>query len=258
MRNDEFEIMHREEDRHWWYVALHDLILRFVPRGAHEARILDTGCGTGRLVQLLQKRGAAEGCDISELALRFCAMRGVAVFKADLAADELGTERYDVITSIDVLYHRNVRDDAAILGKLRAALKPGGRLILQVPAYEWLRSSHDEAVHTARRYTRKQVVRMAHDCGFIVEKATYRVSILFVPIAIVRLIRKTIRACGAEDTRASDVRRHSIVVNTLLTMIMKAENRLLEYVSLAFGTSVFLVARKPYGAGAIALHGESV
>lgn len=247
MRAEEFEIMHREEDTHWWYVTLHEFVLDHMPQNRPAQRILDAGCGTGRLLQLLRLRGAAEGCDASDLALHYCELRGVHAYKSNLSTDSLEPSCYDVITAIDVLYHRNVINDKAVLSSFYSALKPGGRLILQVPAYDWLWSSHDDAVHTARRYTRKQLVRMARDRGFFVEKATYRVSLLFAPIAMVRLIRSIFRTGRTVSTGASDVRRHLFVVNALLTIVMKVENRLLKYLSFPFGASVFLSLRKADG-----------
>ena len=245
MRKAEYEIMFREEDSHWWYIGLHDLILSYVPQALPGLRILDAGCGTGRLMQLLQSRGTAAGCDASALAVHFCLKRGMRPLWTDLNMCSFEQGRYDIITLIDVLYHRAVKDDRAVVHKLYAALQPGGRLILQVPAYEWLRSSHDDAVRTARRYTRKQAARMVRSCGFFVEKATYRVSLLFVPIALVKLARKMVRPGGTGEEGASDVRKHSAVVNAILSAVMKAENRLLKYFSLPFGASIFLVARKP-------------
>lgn len=249
MRKTEYEIMYREENSHWWYVSLHELILEYVPQNNPGQRILDAGCGTGRLLQLLQSRGAAAGCDASDLALHYCAKRGVSAFKYDLSSCSLEPAGFDVITSIDVLYHRGVLDDEAVLRNMYGALKPGGRLILQVPAYEWLRSSHDDAVHTGRRYTRERVIRMLKACGFIVEKATYRVTLLFIPIALVRLARRTVRLNRANPDGASDVKKHSALINALLLVVMKAENRLLKNISVPFGASVFVVGRKPDSSG---------
>ena len=209
MRRSEYLAMYRVEDDHWWYRTLHELVLGYVPAN-RSLRVLDAGCGTGRLLELLRPHGRAEGCDASLLALHFCRKRGVDAARLDLNTDCLEPCGYDLITSIDVLYHRAVRDDVSVLRKLHAALKPEGRLILQVPAYEWLRSNHDEAVHTGRRYTRKEVEAMVKACGFVVEKSTYRVALLFVPIAAVRLLQKlTTHPDRASAPCPSDVKRHS-------------------------------------------------
>ena len=245
MNEDEYIIMYEAEETHWWYVSLHDLILRSVPRNLPSLTIFDAGCGTGRLLQLLSPYGSVQGCDASETALHCCRKRGLTtVAQADLNTMTLAQESYDVITLIDVLYHAGIRDEHAVLKKLHAALKPGGVLLVQVPAYEWLRSDHDRAVHTRRRYSRPEIVAMLRDCGFLVEKATYRVGLLLLPIAMVRLARNLVRLHTTGAEAASDVKKHFTLVNALLSAIMVAENRLLKYVSLPFGASVFAVARK--------------
>ena len=246
MNETEYTTMYEAEDTHWWYVSLHALILEHLLRLPHQQRILDAGCGTGRLLQLLSAHGAAEGCDFSESALSLCKQRGLtALLKGDLNTMPLPRDCYDVITSIDVLYHRDIKDDEAVLRKIFTALRPGGRLILQVPAYEWLRSAHDVAVHTGRRYTRKRIKRLLNERGFLIEKATYRVTLLFGPLALMRLAGNLLRKCRGRSDRASDVEKHSAVVNALLLAAMKTENRLLKHCSLPFGASVFAVARKP-------------
>lgn len=248
MRHGEYIKMYDAETTHWWYVALHELILRFVPSGKDGLQIFDAGCGTGRLLQLLSAHGTVAGCDVSETAQYFCRERGLRnIERADLNSMKLGRDRYDVITSIDVLYHRRIRDAGAVLQKLADALRPGGALILQVPAYEWLRSGHDRAVHTGRRFTRTEVVRLLIRCGLRVERATYRVSLLLIPIAAVRLLHRMAGRRAHAAPLASDVRRHSRVVNVLLRQVLRAENFLLRRFSLPAGASVFAVARKPSG-----------
>lgn len=246
MKRSEYFRMYDLEAVHWWYAGLHDLVLRFIPRDRPGQRIYDAGCGTGRLLQLLQERGNAEGCDVSDIAVRLCRERGLsAAVSGDLNVLVLPRGAYDIIVSTDVLYHRGIADDRALLRKFHDALRPGGSLILQVPAYEWLRSDHDRAVHTARRYSRSQVREMLIASGFPAVRTTYRVCALFPFIAAVRMAQKALRFLGWRmDRPSSDVRTHSPAANALLTSVLKAENALLERVSLPFGSSIFAVARK--------------
>lgn len=239
--------MYAVEDRHWWYAALHDLILGFVAREAagRELAILDAGCGTGRLGQLLKRYGRVEGCDISERALAYCRERGIAAFPADLRSADLGSGRYDVITSIDVLYHRAIEDEAPVLSTLYQALKPGGLLILNLVAHESLRSTHDIAVHTRRRYRRSDLLPLLEQAGFAVERASYRLAFLFPPIACYRLGKRLFCPVGEPHEVRSDVRMPSPAVNGLLRWLTMAENRFIRRHDLPFGTSLFAVARKP-------------
>ena len=249
MNEREYEQMFKVEDRHWWYASLHELILEFVAKeqqSGRTLRILDAGCGTGRLCQLLEKFGEVEGCDLSQQAIAFSRARGLtAVSCADLNHADLGEERYDVVTSIDVLYHRAVANDAEILAKFYRALKPGGLLILNLPAYEFLRSTHDIAVHTRKRYTRKELLPLLAEEGFCVERSTYRLGFLFIPIAFCRLAKRFLPRSPEAEEVASDVGLSTASVNSLLLSLVRAENLLLKRYSMPIGTSLFVTARRP-------------
>jgi len=244
----EYRQMYAVEDRHWWYVTLHDLILRAVAgerrRQGRGLRILDAGCGTGRLCQLMAPFGDVSGCDLSADALAFCRERGVTVFRADLNALDLPAGHFDVITSIDTLYHNWISDDAAVVAAFHRALRPGGILILNLVAFESLRSSHDVAVQTRRRYTRPQVVTMLRGAGFDVELATYRLGLLFPPIALVRLLRRFTTFGTAPEEVRSDVKPMPGPVNSLICRLAGLENRIIPHCSIPLGTSVFVVARR--------------
>ncbi len=247
----EYTRMYEVEDRHWWYVGLHRLILATIRRESQRLerplRIFDAGCGTGRLCQLLASHGhSVSGCDVSEEALRLSRLRGNSeTFLADLNAITLEPESFDVITSIDVLYHTCVSDDVAVMRRLQSALKPGGLLILNLVAYEFLRSTHDIAVHTRERYSRRVLCNRLRTAGFNIVTATYRVSLLFPFIAVFRLLsRRTVRQDTDVGDVASDVALPHRVINVLLVKIIELENSILRVTPLPFGSSVFVVARK--------------
>lgn len=248
MQDDEYRKMYEAEETHWWYVSLHDLVARFV--ACEHVRkgsllIYDAGCGTGMLCRILSQYGRVSGCDISDQALSFCRMRGLQeVEKADLNTFDPGDEQFDVVTSIDVLYHDGVLDEIPVLKKFYDSLRPGGILIINLPAYEFLRSSHDLAVKTARRYTRSTVIQLLKRTNFIIEKSTYRVGLPFFPIAAYRLALRPF-AARAASVSGSDVWLPPSFVNKPLCALMRLENSYLLRSSLPFGTSVFVVGRKP-------------
>ncbi|SNB44905.1 bifunctional 2-polyprenyl-6-hydroxyphenol methylase/3-demethylubiquinol 3-O-methyltransferase UbiG [Geobacter sp. DSM 9736] len=248
MNKPEYERMYRVEDSHWWYRGLHDLVIRHVSResaGRKGLSLLDAGCGTGRLCSLLTSFGDVAGCDVSSDALAFCRERGLGnVFHADLNQVDLGCCRYDIITAIDVLYHRNIRDDHAVVARFHRALKPGGLLIVNLVAFEFLRSTHDIAVHTRKRYRRKEAVEMLERAGLQVETAAYRLGFLFPPIACYRLARRILHAGGEASAVDSDVRLPSPGINRLLLGAVLLENRLVQRGLGPAGSSVFLTARK--------------
>jgi len=244
--------MYEAEDRHWWYVGLHELIIATVQRHSQRLgrplKIFDAGCGTGRLCQLLAEKGHdVRGCDVSEEAIRFCLQRGVStVFRSDLNTIELDAGEFDVITSIDVLYHQNIRDDVAVMKRLLTALKPNGILIINLVAFAFLRSTHDIAVHTRERYTRSLLTERLQSAGFGLRSVSYRVSFLFPIIALYRLLAKHRLQRGAATSDVpSDVALPHPFVNSLLLKTLRWENCvMLSGMPLPAGLSVFAVAVK--------------
>lgn len=250
MNCPEYRRMFEAEDSHWWYVGLHELILHYIEieaqRVGRPLQILDAGCGTGRLMQLMSKFGPVTGYDASHEAVDYCRRRGMAASVADLNDLQLEPDHFDLITSIDVLYHAAIKDDVDVLKRLYAALKPGGLLILNLVAHEFLRSSHDVAVHTRERYTCHSLQQRVSAAGFVTEKATYRVCSLFPLIAGYRLLRLggNGEATVNRATVASDVALPHPLINGALLAVIRLENCMLHHCELPVGSSVFLVARK--------------
>ena len=158
---------------------------------------------------------------------------------ADLNTFTLSGERYDAITSIDVLYHRSILDPLSIVKKFHAALKPGGILFLHLPAYEFLRSSHDTLVHTGHRYTVREAKKLVRDAGFTIEHASYRLMFLFLPVFLLRWIRTLF-----QKKETSDIGKVSPLVNAPLLFLSRIENALSRMIPLPFGVSLYILAKK--------------
>lgn len=250
MNQREYRQMYEVEDYHWWYVALHELILAHVRQkrenSSEPLKILDAGCGTGRLMQLMEEFGRVNGFDLAAEAIDCCHKRGLrGVFQADLNTVNLRTCEYDIITSIDTLYHQWVVSERKVLENFFEALKPGGTLILNLVAFEQLRSSHDVAVHTRKRYNRPEVLELLQSCGFRVRSATYRLGFLFLPIAATRILRRALHGTKLPESVPSDVTVPNPFMNRLLLRLARVENRFLLSGRMPIGTSVFVVAEKP-------------
>ena len=249
MNAAEYRRMFAVEDRHWWYVSLHELILSWVTAEATakgRLQIFDAGCGSGRLAELLAPYGDVSGCDASPLAIAFCAERGLkGVKEADLQEMTLPANHFDVITCIDVLYHRGIADDVEILKKLRAALKPGGLLLIHLVADPSLYSSHDVAVHSRERYTRPLLQGRLERTGLVIERLTYRLTTLFPLIATWRRLRRrdVADASQAEEV-VSDVALPPAPLNSALLRLMRTENWLLRHLDLPFGSSLLAICRR--------------
>jgi SAM-dependent methyltransferase len=242
MERSEYELMFRVENTHWWYQALHRLILYSLESGLpgwRQAFILDAGCGTGAVLEQLGNPQKHVGIDLSPEAVALCRQRGLFnVTQGDLNALPFADASFDAVICSSVLYHRWVNDVAKALQELRRVLRPGGLLLLNFPAYEFLHSAHDEAVFTARRFTRNEVHRVLLAGGFEIRRLTYWTTLLF-PAAVVA------RTLGGSTTgRDFNAEEPSSVKNRLLWKLMSLELSLLRWLSLPFGVALFAVAEK--------------
>jgi SAM-dependent methyltransferase len=247
MREDEYQIMFEVEDAHWWYRSLRGVLdlfwRRYVKDGVDCRRalaVLDVGCGTGAVLKWLSGHAQPCGVDFSIEAVRFCRGRGqerCAVGSAMALPCARGA--FDVVVSFDVLCHRSIPDKLAPLREMRGVLKEGGLLFLNLPAYQWLLSSHDAAVYTNHRFTRSEVVNMLRVSGFEPLAVTHWNTLLFPIILVVRLWRKLVAPAQSDLAGGT-----SPVSNAVLSKVLGLERALMRLVMLPFGLSIFVAARK--------------
>ena len=243
------------EDRHWWFAgrrAVVETLLAGLPapdggRAPSSRRILDVGCGTGGMLPLLSKYGRVTGIDSEPLALDYCRRRGM----TDLHLQENfeAGEPYDLVTLFDVLEH--VPDEAGFLNWTRALLRPGGRLIITVPAFPWLWSRHDELNHHQRRYTRERLRTALRGAGFRVVRASYFNFWLF-PAAVASRVADGLARGGRRGRPVNPADEAEEILkplqigaaNGLLTRVFASEAGLLRAVDLPWGVSIGAVAER--------------
>ena len=245
MESAEYDLMDAAEDGMWWYRAVHARVaaaLRARP-GVAGLPLLDAGCGTGGLLQhLAQGRlGAAlAGLEYNPAAARRArAKSGAAVVAGDINALPYADGSVGALASVDVLCHRGVAERPA-LAEMRRVLAPGGTLVLNLPAFEWLFSAHDARVHNARRYTAPGATALLRDAGFANVEARYWNSLLLPLMVAQRKLR------AAAPDAASDVAPFPPWLDATLHAATRAEAGLAR-LGLRFpaGGSVLLVATRP-------------
>lgn len=224
MERTEYEVMAAVEAQHWWYTGMRAIaaaILDSIYPTRGTLRILDAGCGTGGNALFLQRYGQVVGIDLAPEALELSTPR----MSGNLARGSVLTlpfadASFDLVTSFDVLYHRAVPDELAALHETGRVLRPGGRLLIRLPAYQFLHSSHDDAVHTRRRYTASGVRALLDRAGFIVERCSYIVSLLF-PVALVQRLLDPRQP--ARKQQASAMTLPTPLINSLLRWTLTLE-----------------------------------
>ena len=245
MDPSEYRAIYTVEDRHWWYVgmrAITEALVETLYPGRTDLRILDAGCGTGGAMAYLSRFGAVTGCDVSSLALEFCRARGLtSLGLASVTALPFPPATFDLVTSFDVLYHRAVDDTLAALRDFRRVLRPGGRVLLRLPAYDWLRGGHDVVIHTARRFTTSEVADSLRETGFVVERLSYANTLLF-PLALAKRLLE--RAAPDAPPARSDVAPNPAWVDALLSGPLRVEAAWLRRWGLPLGLTVVAVGRK--------------
>lgn len=148
---------------------------------------------------------------------------------------------------MDVIYMLNENDISKFLTQARKCLKENGYLIINTATYQWLYSKHDVATNTYKRYSKSEVLDFLQKANFKVIKATHRVTVLFPLVALAKLVEKLqiFNTRESNENVRGDLEANSSLVNKILTPIMRIENKVLEYLTLPFGSSVFTVAQAP-------------
>jgi SAM-dependent methyltransferase len=227
-------------DRHWWFVARRKIIQKILNSWPHDGTrsILEIGCGTGGNLKLLSTYGAVSGVEQDDKALSLANGRKICPVKKGALPDSIPfAQTFDLICLLDVLEH--ITDDLAALQAARNKLLPTGKVLITVPAYNFLWSSHDVELHHKRRYNRKDLSDLLLKAGFKVRYSTYFNTFLFPLIAVIRI-------CNSLFKRQSgtDVSMPPGVINKSLMKIFSGERFFLPGFSLPFGVSILVLAEK--------------
>ena len=244
MEQAEYGTLYEFENTYWWYVARRQLVQALLTQVCPNGRpglVLDVGCGTGGNEKILSSFGKVTLLDSSLEALALCRSRGLTdLVASNLEALPLRSESVNVITALDVLEHTD--DDLAALKEMHRVLKPNGIVLITVPAYGFLWSEHDEALHHRRRYTSYELRNKLASVRLDLERVTYFITALFFPIFAIRFWQNVFKSNLRPKTG------HIILpgwLNWLLIQLLGIERTLCcNLMNLPFGVSVVAIARK--------------
>lgn len=233
-----FDRMAEHDQLHWWYVArrriLADLIRRHVPLPVG-SRILEVGAGTGHNFEMLRRFAPVDAIEIDDEARALASSRlGSEVSGAPLPElPGIPDGAYHLIALLDVLEH--VDQDVESLASIARKLVPGGRILLTVPAGQWMWSAHDEVHHHKRRYSKSGLRKVVEQAGLKANLLTHFNSLLFPAAAGARIVGK------AMGKTSSDDRMPSKPVNGLLRSVFGLERHLVGRVPMPFGVSLVAI-----------------
>lgn len=245
MEQGEYRRLYELEENLWWFRGMEQISAALLDRFVDSERqldLLDAGCGTGGMLSALTRYGTATGLDLSRDALRFARKRNdAALTRGSVTNLPFTDDSFDLVTSFDVLYHLSVRDDVEALREIARVIRPGGTLLVRVPAFEALRSRHDEAVHTRQRYGKQELTEKLRSAGLEPVFVSFANCLLF-PVAVLRRGAERMFGSGREG---SEVEAVGPVLNKMLLLPLRIEAWLLRRTALPFGLSLVAVARKP-------------
>ncbi|WP_112381666.1 class I SAM-dependent methyltransferase [Sphingomonas carotinifaciens] len=234
-----YDRMAAHDSTHWWYRARRDILADYLTRYAAlpaDARILEIGCGTGHNLPMLSGFGRVEAIEIDPAARAIAGERlGRPVGDAPLPALP-GVERgaYDLVAVLDVVEH--IEDDVAALKAMGDLLKPGGKILIAVPAHQWMWSAHDVVNHHHRRYSKATLAAAIERAGLRTKKLTYFNSLLFPLAAAARLAG---RMTGRDDSDDSPPPKP---LNTAFETIFRLERHLVGRLPMTPGVSIVTLA----------------
>jgi len=238
----------RAEERHFWFRGFRWFVgplIHHALNGQTRARILDCGCGTGANLALFRRFGTSYGFDRSAAGLYIGHQLGRRrLARATVTAAPFPSGTFDLVTSFDVLYSLESRDESAAMAEMFRLARPGGFVLINVAAMDVLRGDHSILSHEVRRYTRDRLARLVVASGFRIERITYTHASLFLPLLMLRTLHRR-RGLAAEADAQREISIPAGPLNAIMSAVLFAEGVWLRAFNSPFGSSLLCLARKP-------------
>lgn len=238
------------EQSHFWFRGFRWFVRPEVARaaaGRRDLRLIDCGCGTGANVAWMREYGDAYGFDLTWQGLEAARQMGRRrLARASIAAIPLPDQSMDIATSFDVFQCLPDPVERASITEMWRVLRPGGRVVMTVAAFELLRGSHATLSEEVRRYTPDRLRRLFEQAGFEIDRLTFLNASLFPMMLPVRVVQR-IKGGGAPSVPAGefDITVPPAPINAALSALLRAESSLLRVVDMPIGSSLLCHARKP-------------
>ena len=244
MDSEAYEEMISLQEQHWWFVARRKIVQSFLKKhmsNKFEANVLEIGCGVGGNVELLGTAGRYLGIDMHMPAIEYCSQKfpkfDFICSRVEDISNELYANKFDSIFILDVLEH--IHDEKVILAAARSYLKIEGKILVTVPAYQFLWAPHDDFVHHVRRYTKRRLRKVLEESGYKVERISYFNTLLLLPAIIQRLTTKLLNR--KLSTHLTTPPRP---INWIFKEIFSQETRILKHLNSPAGLSIIAVVTK--------------
>ena len=250
MQLSEYKALANVESSHWWLRHLHFRVLRLLllkyEHVKTRLRVLDVGCGTGGLLSILSDYSdyfELEGCEPNVWACDFARSKGLNIHNCSLEELNVDVEEFDIILCMDVFYHRFI-DPNKGMQIIYSLLKSEGLLLFNVAAMPCLWRKHDDRVMGARRFLFNDLELLARKKGFLILDIYYWNSLLIFILLATSFFERIISR-KQDLIEKSSLSKPPNVVNSFLILILNIETFLRRFIKFPFGSSLFLIARKP-------------
>jgi len=243
MKEVMYDYFYQIEDKHWWFQGRRKIVMELIDKYYKKtpgAKVLDVGCGTGMMLKYLSKYGEVWGTDKDPKAIEYSKTKApnTEIISGSIP-EKIPEGKFDLVTALDIVEH--IERDVEALKVIFNTLKNNGVLVMTVPAYQFLWSTHDEINEHKRRYQLPELKEKLERAGFNIIKISYYNVLLFLPIAFFLLLKKLF---GSKKPKSHFEKMPNYIVNWLLEKIFSSERYLLPFFNFPLGVSIIAIASK--------------